>query len=133
RDRLRVVAADREHAVAAEQVEVALAALVDQVCALAPAPGLLEAERTQDSPHLRVQVTVVERHLLAGAGGQQLADAGWSGPVHGLSVRERRDRPRGVIARRRGGLRADSRAASPGRRKADRRPAQASLQPETNS
>ena len=44
-DRLRMVAPDRKHAVAAEQVQVALAVGVDQVCALAAAPHLVEAQR----------------------------------------------------------------------------------------
>ena len=75
-DRLGVVAPDREHAVAAEQVQVALAGGVDQVRPLAADPGPVEAERPQDPPHLRVQIAVVERHLLAGALGEHLAMVG---------------------------------------------------------
>ncbi len=74
-DRRGVVAPDREHAVAAEQVEVALAVGVDQVRALAAGPHAVEAERPQDAPHLGVQVAVVERHLLAAPRRQDLAHA----------------------------------------------------------
>ncbi len=74
-DRHGVVAPDREHAVAPEQVEVALAGRVDQVRALAARPGTVEAERAQDSPQLRVQVAVVQGELLAGARLDQLTHA----------------------------------------------------------
>ena len=85
-DRLRVVAPDREHAVAAEQVEVALAVGVDQMRALPSAPHLVEAQRAQDPPHLRVQIAVVERHLLAAASIEDLLHAGRGLAGHPLSV-----------------------------------------------
>ena len=74
RDRLGMVAADREHAVAAEEVQVALAVRIDQVGAVAADPHLVEAERAHDAPHLRVQIAVAERELLARAGAQDLLD-----------------------------------------------------------
>ncbi len=105
RDRLGVVAPDREHAIAAEQVEVALAALVDQVRALAAAPRLVEAERPQDPAHLRVQEAVVQLHLLAGAAGDDLSDGRRRRAVHALSVREAR---RGARAARSAPTAADA-------------------------
>ena len=70
-DHVGVVAPDREGAVAAQQVEVAVAVGVDQVRALAARPVAVEAERAHDPPELGVQVAVVERHRLAGAGGER--------------------------------------------------------------
>ena len=75
-DDVGVVAPDGEHAVAAEQVEVALAGRVDQVRPLAAGPGAVETQRAQDAPHLRVEVTVVERQLLAPALGEHLGHRG---------------------------------------------------------
>ena len=74
RDRLGMVASDREHAVAAEQIEVAIALGVDQMGALPRDPALVEPERAHDPPELRIEIGVVERHLLAGAAGEDLAD-----------------------------------------------------------
>jgi hypothetical protein len=47
---LRVVATHREHPVAAEEIEVAVAVLVDQVGALAVHPAAVEAQRAHDPP-----------------------------------------------------------------------------------
>ena len=76
RDHLRVVAPDREHAIAAEQVEVALAPGRRSGARPRRPPTPVEAERAQDPPHLRVQVAVVELELLAPAGGEDLAIGG---------------------------------------------------------
>ncbi len=89
-NRLGVVAPDREHAVAAEQVQIALPVGVDQMCALAARPYLVESERAQDPPHLRVQIAVVQRHLLACTGAEDLLHAGRGriagGYAHALSL-----------------------------------------------
>ena len=61
---VRVVAAEREHAVAAEQVEVTIAARVDQLGALGRHPAAVEVERAQHPAELRVEVPVVQRELL---------------------------------------------------------------------
>jgi hypothetical protein len=74
RPHARVVAPDREDAVAGEHVEVAIAAGVDQVRALGAAPAAVEPQRAQDPPELRVQMAVVERQLLARARLQQRRD-----------------------------------------------------------
>ena len=70
----RVVAPDREHAVAGEHVQVALAALVDQLRALGAAPAAVEAQRAHDAPELRVQMAIVERQLLTRPRLQQRGD-----------------------------------------------------------
>ncbi len=75
-DRRGVVAPDREHAIAAEQVQIALTGGVDQMRALAPRPRSVEPERAQDPAHLRVQVAIVERHLLTRARLDQFTHAG---------------------------------------------------------
>src|SRR6202790_4778448 len=82
-----MVAPDREHAISAEQIEVAISVRVDQVRSLSTHPHLVEAERPQNPPHLRVQETVVERHLLAGAGAQDLSHRGRGRAGHELSLR----------------------------------------------
>ena len=79
RDHVRVVAAEREHAVAGDQVEVAVAVGIDQVGAIAADPRPVEPERPQDPPHLRVEVAVVERQLLADALRKQFSNFGDSG------------------------------------------------------
>ena len=66
--------ADREDAVAGDEIEVAVAVGIDQVRALAAHPGPVEPERPQDAAHLHVEVAVVQRHLLAGAAGEQLTN-----------------------------------------------------------
>jgi hypothetical protein len=71
-DHLRVVAPDGEHAVAAEQVQVAIAVGVDQMRPLATDPRPVEPERLEDPPHLGVQVALVQLHLLARALGDDL-------------------------------------------------------------
>ncbi len=58
-DHFWVIAAEREDAVAAEEVEIALTVAVDEVRALATDPCLLETERPQDAAHLRVQIAIV--------------------------------------------------------------------------
>jgi hypothetical protein len=60
----RIVTAEREHPVAAEQVEVTIAARVDQLGALGGHPTAVEVERAQHPPELRVEVPVVQRELL---------------------------------------------------------------------
>ena len=65
RDHVGMVSSHGEGAVAGEQVEIALAAVVDQVSALAGDPVSVVPQRPHDPPQLRVEVAVVERHLLA--------------------------------------------------------------------
>jgi outer membrane murein-binding lipoprotein Lpp len=71
-----VVATDREDAVAAQQVEVPVAAVVDQICALSAHPSPVVPERPHDPPQLPVQVAIVEDHLLARALAEDLANGG---------------------------------------------------------
>ena len=74
-DRLGMVAPDREDPVAAEQIQVAPALGVDQVGPLASLPHPVEAQRSQDPPHLRIAEAVVQRHLLTAATAEDLRDA----------------------------------------------------------
>ena len=80
-----VVAAEGEDAVAGEQVEVALAGLVDQVGPLSPDPGPVEADRAQDPNELRIHVALVQRGLLAAPASEDLADVEARHPVGRLS------------------------------------------------
>ena len=93
-----MVAPDREHAIAPEEVQVALSGGVDQVRALPPGPHLVEAQRAQDPSHLRVQETVVEDHLLAAAGVEDLAYGRRRGVGHEQSVCARARGARGAVA-----------------------------------
>ena len=63
----RVVAAQREDAEAGEQVEVALAALVDEMGALAGPPAAIESDGPQHPDELAVEVAIPQRQLLARA------------------------------------------------------------------
>ena len=49
---------------------------IDQMTAITADPTAVESERSQDPSHLRVQITVIECHLLAGAGADQLCNPG---------------------------------------------------------
>ena len=69
-----VIAAQREHPEPRQQVEPALAGVVDQVGALAAHPGAVVAERAQDAAELRVEVAVVQRGRFAGALGEDGRD-----------------------------------------------------------
>lgn len=60
-----MVAPDRKDTETPQQVKVALAIRVDQICALALSPFAVEADRTDDPAHLMIEVAIVERHLLA--------------------------------------------------------------------
>ena len=71
----------QEMLIGARAVQGLGGAIVDEVRALAAHPGAVEAERADDAPQLRVQMAVVERHRLAGAFGEDLADVG--GRRHG--------------------------------------------------
>ena len=82
RDDPRVRAPDREYAVAAQQVQIARAGVVDQVRALAAHPRAVEAERPHDAPELRVQVGVVERHRSAGTLPQNAREVGRTAVRH---------------------------------------------------
>ena len=78
--------ADREDAVATEEVQIADSLGVDQVRSLAAGPGAVEAEGPEDPAHLRIQVAIVELHLLACPRGEEAAH-GWEiRDRHGLSV-----------------------------------------------
>ena len=70
----RMAAPHGEHAVAAEQVEIALAGGVDQMRALTVAPIAIEAERAHDPPELAIEVAVVEAERLIRALLKDLAD-----------------------------------------------------------
>ena len=61
-----VAASEREHAVAAQQIEVARTAAVDQIGTVTAAPVAVDSERPHDPPELGVQIAVVERGRLAG-------------------------------------------------------------------
>ena len=69
-----MVAPEGEDAVPGQEVQVAVAPVVDQVGALTAHPPAIEAERSHDSPQLGVEIAVVERHLLAGPAGEDLGD-----------------------------------------------------------
>src|SRR5205823_2689777 len=68
----RVVAPEREGAVAGEEVEEGVARGVDQVWTRAADPGAVEADRAQDADELRVHVALVQQGLLAAALGEDL-------------------------------------------------------------
>ena len=74
-DRLRVVAPDREHAVSADEVQIALAGLVDEVGPLPCAPGLVEADLRRIRP-IWDKIAVVEIEILSAPAGEDLAHAG---------------------------------------------------------
>ena len=69
-----VVAADREHAVAPEHVEIAVAVRVDQVRALTVRPGAVEADRAQNAAQLGIDVALVQGQRLALAAREDLGD-----------------------------------------------------------
>jgi hypothetical protein len=69
-----MVALEREHAIAGDQVEITSTGGVDQVTAIAADPRAVESERSQDPTHLRVDITVIESHFLAGAGADKLCN-----------------------------------------------------------
>ena len=69
-----VVAPEAEDAVACVEVEVALAATVDQIGAFAADPLAVEAERLQHASELAVEVALVERESLARALGPQRSE-----------------------------------------------------------
>ena len=70
----RMAAPHGEHAVAAEQIEIALAGGVDQMRALTVAPIAIEAERAHDPPELAIEIAVVEAERLTRALLEDLAD-----------------------------------------------------------
>ena len=67
--------------------------------ALAPVQDAVEAERPQDAPHLRVQVAIVQLHLLAGAPGDDLADRRWCRGGHPPKRTQRSGKPAGACSR----------------------------------
>jgi hypothetical protein len=69
-----MVAADGEHPVPAQQVEVMVAAVVDQVGTLPGDPAAVIPEGSHDPAQLGVEIAVVERHLLALATGEDIAN-----------------------------------------------------------
>jgi hypothetical protein len=74
-DERRVVAADREHAEARQQVEILLALVVVEIGTVRAHVVAVEADRLEHAHVLRVQVALVEIELLALALANQLQDA----------------------------------------------------------
>ena len=93
-DHLRVVAPDREHAPAGEQVEVALALCVEEVLAARLGIGDIEADRLEHPDDLAVQVLLVEGVLLLQTLRDQIQD------FHALTPRRRAEISRPAIPRR---------------------------------
>ena len=79
----RVVAADVEHAEAAEQVEIAVAVVVPEVRALRAGPAAVEADRPQQLHELRVDRLRVQVERLGAPFLDELAQ-----PAHALDYRD---------------------------------------------
>jgi len=75
---VRVVAPEGEDAVAGEQIEVALAVLVDQLGALAALPVAVDAEGANDPTQLGVEIAVVERERIVRPGLEDLRYRRWN-------------------------------------------------------
>ena len=58
-DHVGMVAPEREHPVAGDQIEITPTLGIDQMRSVAADPGPVEPERAQDAPHLRVEITIL--------------------------------------------------------------------------
>ena len=89
----RVIAPDGEDAEPGEQIEVALPLAVVEVGPLGAHVVAIEADRLEHLDHLRVQVLLVQRELLAGARLQRVEDPAvvlHAAPPRGRAGRQRR-------------------------------------------
>src|SRR5438105_6227029 len=75
----RMVAPQGEYAEASQHVEVPLAGFVVEVGTLATHVDPIEADRSQEARHLRVQVRLVQLHPSARALGKRAAQREWLG------------------------------------------------------
>jgi hypothetical protein len=85
-DHLRVVAPDREHAPAGEQVEIAVALRVEEVLPARLGVRDVVADRLQHLHDLPIQILVVQRVLLGQTLGDQIQNLHAAPPLTTASI-----------------------------------------------